>query len=125
MIGIRVSGSFNKTISSLKNSMSDSIFSDLNRYGQLGVDALSKATPVESGETARSWRYEIRTTRRGISLIWLNDHVNDGVNIALLIQYGHGTGTGGYVAGYDYINPALRPIFDSIATEVWEKVKNG
>ena len=100
------------------------IFSGLDRYGQEGVDALANATPKESGETANSWRYRIIRKRGFVTIEWYNTHVNDGANIAVLIQYGHGTGTGGYVQGIDYINPSIRPVFDRIADEIWKKVKS-
>lgn len=100
------------------------IFRDLQYYGQMGVDALANATPKESGRTASSWRYEIKVSGGRYSIEWYNTHIVNGANIAILLQYGHGTGTGGYVAGYDYINPAIRPIFDKISDEVWKRVRN-
>lgn len=96
--------------------------SRLGYYGQMGVDALASATPKQSGITAASWSYEISQTKGGCSLSWHNSNVNDGVNIAVIIQYGHGTGTGGYVSGIDYINPALRPVFEKIADDIWKEV---
>lgn len=98
---------------------------DLDKYGQMGVDALAKATPRLTGTTARSWAYGIDSDGGAARLYWYNTNVNNGEVIALLIQYGHGTGTGGWVSGYDYINPALRPVFDRIAEELWKKVSNG
>lgn len=98
------------------------IFTALEKYGNQGVAALSTATPKESGETANSWTFEIKQSRGGATITWLNTHVNNGSNIAILLQYGHGTGTGGYVQGRDYINPALRPVFDKIAEDVWKEV---
>lgn len=94
----------------------------LERYGQAGVTALASATPVESGETAAAWSYEIVENSDGYSIFWNNSNINKGVNIAVILQYGHGTGTGGYVEGIDYINPALRPIFDQLADEAWREV---
>jgi hypothetical protein len=88
----------------------------------MGVDALAKATPSESGLTAKSWGYRIYRNRNSTGIEWYNSNENNGVNIAILLQYGHGTGTGGYVSGQDYINPAIRPIFDRIAEDVWKKV---
>ena len=85
---------------------------------------MSAATPVDTGETASSWGYTLEETKKGISIVWTNSNVNEGVPIALILQYGHGTGTGGYVKGRDYINPAIRPIFDKIAEKVWNEVKN-
>lgn len=94
----------------------------LRKYGEIGVNELANATPVDSGITATSWGYEIVETDKGYKLEWTNDNINDGCNIAVLIQYGHGTGTGGYVEGVDYINPALRDVFDSISRKAWEEV---
>lgn len=95
----------------------------LDKYGREGVNALSMATPVDSGKTASSWRYEISNTNGKLSLNWVNDEVTkDGTPIAILLQYGHGTRNGGYVQGRDFINPAIRPIFDKIADELWKEV---
>lgn len=90
--------------------------------GRRGVEALSAATPVDTGATSQSWRYEINLDRTRTTLTWLNTNTVNGVNIAIILQYGHGTGTGGYVAGKDYINPAIKPIFDDIANSVWKEV---
>jgi len=98
------------------------IFLALEAYGQRGVDALANATPVDSGETANSWTYEVIRKHGYFSIVWSNTHVVEGRPIAILLQYGHATGTGGYVAGRDYINPAIRPIFDQIAADVWKVV---
>lgn len=95
----------------------------LEKYGQRGVEALSEATPFDTGETASSWYYQITETNSGLTIGWYNSNVqNDWANIALLLQYGHGTRNGGWVEGRDYINPALRPIFDKMAKEAWEEV---
>jgi hypothetical protein len=94
----------------------------LKRYGEEGVRALAEATPKDSGNTAGAWRYQITGDRGDLSLIWTNDNVNDGVNIAVILQYGHGTGTGGYVQGIDYINPALKPVFEKIASDAWKEL---
>lgn len=88
----------------------------------MGRNALSNATPHESGATAQAWTYTIESGAGYHSIRWHNSHSNEGVNIAVILQYGHGTGTGGYVQGRDYINPAMRPIFDQIANEVWREV---
>lgn len=96
--------------------------SSFNKYGDMGVEALELATPMDSGVTAASWYYEIKNERGGISIEWKNSNNNDGVPIAILIQYGHATGTGGYVQGRDFINPAMQPIFDQIAEEMWKEV---
>ena len=122
MITFTHHGNFNRTKRSLTRAAEARYLQNLERYGQEGVKALAAATPVESGETASSWYYEIKRTKGSISISWHNSHVVDGVNIAVILQYGHGTGTGGYVAGRDYINPAIRPIFDKIAENVWKEV---
>ena len=97
----------------------------LNKYGQAAVNALSASTPLDSGFTASSWGYEIEKDDSGYSIHWTNDNINDGVNIAVILQYGHGTGTGGYVQGRDYINPNIVPIFEQIANDAWSEVTNG
>lgn len=94
----------------------------LHKYGRLGVEALRDATPKESGLTAESWSYEIEETDTNSRIIWKNSHVNNGQVIAVLLQYGHGTGTGGYVEGRDYINPAIQSIFERMADEAWKEV---
>lgn len=124
MITIKSTGSFKNTTLFFDRMLKGVIFEGLDKYGQMGVDALSNATPRDSGETAQSWRYKIIKKKGRVSIEWYNTHVNQGAQIALLIQYGHGTGTGGYVVGQDYINPAIRPIFDKILDEVWKKVKS-
>lgn len=95
----------------------------LKRCGERGVKALTEATPKDTGTTAAGWRYEIQKTGRGkAGVIFCNDNVQDGANVAILIQYGHGTGTGGYVQGIDYINPALKPVFEAIARDAWQEL---
>lgn len=94
----------------------------LRKYGEIGVQALMSATPVDSGLTASSWGYEIEKNGDIWSIHWTNSNINDGVNIAVILQYGHGTGTGGYVSGQDYINPAMSPIFEQIANDAWKEV---
>jgi hypothetical protein len=118
-------GSFEKTTSFLTKLQSGKLFDNLNRHGSVGVDALSRSTPKDSSETANSWGYQVGHTKGRISISWFNTHVDAGVNIAVIIQYGHGTGTGGWVEGRDYINPAMRPIFDRILEDVWKQVTNG
>ena len=95
---------------------------DLDKYGRAGVAALASATPVESGVTAASWRYEINHNQDSVSISFYNDNINKGVPIAIILQYGHGTGTGGWVEGKDYINPAIQPIFDKITEDAWKEV---
>lgn len=125
MLSVNTSGDFRKTQKFLEGLAPDKMFARLEHFGRLGVDALSRATPREDGETAQSWGYKVLRRNQRYSINWYNTHVNDGVNIAVIIQYGHGTGTGGYVEGRDYINPAMRPIFDQILEDVWRVVTNG
>lgn len=114
-----------KTDKFLANAKSKKYFNILSRYGTKGVSALSSVTPVDKGNTAGSWSYEVEIGQDSAKIIWLNSNVTyQGTPIAIMLQYGHGTGTGGYVAGRDYINPAIRPIFDDIADAVWEEVIN-
>lgn len=122
-ITIQADGSFANTQRFLQRLTSSQIFSILNKYGPIGVQALSDATPTETGETAHSWTYEINQSKGSHEIVWKNTHIVNGANIALLIQYGHGTGTGGYVPGRDYINPAMRPIFEQILADVRKVVK--
>lgn len=123
MFSFTEQGNWEKTRAALKKLAGGDIFSDLDQYGKLGVQALSKATPMESGETARSWAYRVIRDPGRPGIEWYNTNKVAGkTSVAILIQYGHGTGTGGYVAGRDYINPAMRPIFDQIAADVWKKV---
>lgn len=116
------STSSGKTEIALKKMLDNQIFAMLSGYGAQGVALLSAFTPVDSGETARSWYYEITRGAGGYSLVFRNSHVVDGAAIAILLQYGHGTGTGGYVQGRDYINPAIQPLFDKIAADAWKVV---
>lgn len=97
----------------------------LHFYGRKGVKALQSATPLDSGKTAESWTYEIAEEQGSLSIYWRNDNINDGVNIAIILQYGHGTRNGGYVQGIDYINPAIQPIFQDMADEIWKEVVSG
>lgn len=124
MVGIsfKHKGDFKKTEKLLKKSLGKDYRKILDRYGRLGVEALSSATPIESGETAASWDYEIIQNGSTLSIIWKNYNINRGVNIAVILQYGHATRNGGYVQGRDYINPALRPIFDKLAEAAWKEV---
>lgn len=94
----------------------------LDKYGKIGVNALKAATPVDSGATASMWRYEIQNDGKTASVSFHNDNINKGVNIALILQYGHGTGTGGWVEGRDYINPALQSVFDDMVNEAWKEL---
>lgn len=116
-------GDFSKTFKWMHNHANRLWLTRLSKYGEMGVQALRDATPKRTGETANSWYYEIEQTADGVSIVWNNSHVEGGyANIALLLQYGHGTRNGGYVQGIDYINPALAPIFEQIAKSAWEEV---
>ncbi len=124
MITIGSSGSTKNTeafLNSISNATTD-ITQVLNSYGQKGVDALRAATPVDTGLTADLWGYEVVTEGNTTSIYWTNANTVAGTNVAILIQYDHATGTGGFVEGRDYINPAIRSIFDQISDEVWKKV---
>jgi len=122
MIKVKVTGSFKKTEKLLDRILKRDMFSVLDSMGRKGVEALAAATPIESGVTANSWEYSIINSAGGVSITWFNTNEVDGVNIAIILQYGHGTGTGGFVQGQDYINPAMKPIFDEIAERVWKEV---
>ena len=122
-IRIRQKGDFSKTEAFLQRMKHPFYFNILHKYGQMGVEALRSATPKDTGKTADSWSYEILTSGSKVKIIWTNDNLAErGMPIALLIQYGHMTRNGGYIEGRDYINPALRPIFDGIAESVWKEV---
>lgn len=122
MITFRQKGDFSKLSRYLEKVKEAAKVGVLDKYGQEGVAALSSATPVESGLTAQSWYYEIEHTKSSAVIRFLNSNVNKGVPIAIILQYGHGTGTGGWVEGRDYINPAIQPIFDNIAKDAWKEV---
>jgi hypothetical protein len=123
MFEVSTSGSFSGLESFLKKASSGSIFDSLSGYGREGVSALAAATPVDGGQTKEAWDYEIKKSRGSYQIIWTNNEKTvDGEPIAIMLQLGHGTGTGGYVRGRDYINPAMRPIFDAIADKAWKAV---
>ena len=122
MITFESSGSFVNVDRFLERMAKEEILSALNQYAELGVSALASATPSKSGATANAWSCEVTSKRNNYTITWSNSNMNDGVNVAVILQYGHGTGTGGYVQGRDYINPAVQPIFDKIADEVWKVV---
>lgn len=122
MITFRQKGDFSKLSQYLERVKEAAKVGVLDKYGQAGVAALSSATPVESGLTAQSWYYEIEHTKSSAVIRFLNSNVNKGVPIAIILQYGHGTGTGGWVEGRDYINPAIQPIFDNIVEDAWKEV---
>lgn len=122
MITFRQKGDFSKFNRYLERLKEAVKLGDLNKYGRQGVQALSSATPIESGETANSWYYKINRTKESVSITFHNSNIQNGVPIAIILQYGHGTGTGGWVEGRDYINPAIQPIFDKIAEDAWKEV---
>ena len=122
MISFRQKGDFSKLDHYFERVKEAAKIGVLDKYGQAGVSALSSATPVESGKTASSWYYEIKRQNGSVALAFYNSNVNNGVPIAVILQFGHGTGTGGWVQGRDYINPAIQPIFDNIAEKAWREV---
>lgn len=122
MISFKDKGDFKKTFDFLKSATKSEYTRVLDQCGEMGVNALAAATPKKSGTTAASWSYEIHRSGKKCSIIWTNNNINKGVNVAIILQYGHGTGRGGYVKGIDYINPALRPVFDKISDIVWKEV---
>ena len=121
MVKLVQKGDFSKAMEFFKR-LTHIQLDSFDKYGAEGVQSLSAATPVRTGLTASSWDYKITRSNGTITIEWLNTNVNAGVNIAVILQYGHGTGTGGYVRGIDYINPALQPIFEKIADEAWREV---
>jgi len=124
MLEIRAEGSTSQTEAWLKRiTGSKSIRSVAESLAQRGVEALRAATPIDSGLTASQWNYEVVEDATGVSIYWKNTNVINGFNVAIGLQYGHGTGNGGWIEGYDYINPAMRPIFDQIADTVWKEVQ--
>lgn len=122
MIVFSQKGNFKKTEKFLKKASKADYFRQIEKYAREGVKALSAATPVNTGKTAESWDYEIRKTKDSINIYFTNSNINNGVPIAIILQYGHGTNNGGYVQGIDYINPAVRPIFEKLAEETWKEV---
>lgn len=122
MISFRHRGDFSNLEKFLKNAKQSVQSVDLNKYGQEGVAALMSATPVDTGKTASSWTYEIREEQGETILSFNNSNIQNGVPIAVILQYGHGTKNGGWVQGRDYINPAIQPIFDEIANKAWREV---
>lgn len=123
MIKIKHKGDFSKTVKFLENAKkATDVKKALGRFGQEGVYALASATPVDSGLTANSWYYEIQVERGKATISFHNSNIQNGVPIAIILQYGHGTRNGGWVNGRDYINPAIQPIFDKITDEAWKEV---
>lgn len=122
IISVTQKGDFRKTDRFLHRIIERHYMRLLHRYGERGVRALAESTPKDSGKTAKSWTYEIVETEGRLSIFWRNSNVNNGVNIALILQYGHATRNGGWVEGIDYINPAIQPIFREMADEAWKEV---
>ena len=123
VIIFRQKGDWKKTRKFLKRCSDLDLDDVLNLYGQEGADALAKATPKDTGKTAASWSYEVTKGRESVVITWKNSNIVDGVPIAVILQYGHGTRNGGYVEGVDYINPAMRPVFERIAARAWGEVR--
>lgn len=122
MIKFRQKGDFSKLTRYFERVKEVVKLGDLDKYGREGVAALESATPVDTGLTASSWRYEIYHGKDSVSISFYNDNIQNGVPIAIILQYGHGTRNGGWVQGRDYINPVIRPLFDKIADEAWKEV---
>ena len=122
MISFRHKGDFSKTTRFLQQSRDVLRKRDLDRFGRAGVQALAAATPVDTGKTAASWYYEITRSKGSTTITFNNSNIQNGVPIAIILQYGHGTRNGGWVQGRDYINPAIQPVFDKIANDAWEEV---
>lgn len=122
MIKFTHKGNFKNAEKFLKKAYGKDYYYILERYAKQGVEALRAATPVDSGDTAGSWGYEIHISRDSFNIYWTNDNIEDGVPIAILLQYGHATKNGGFVQGRDFINPAIQPIFDLMAEELWREV---
>lgn len=125
VVSITSKGSFSNIKRFFDNMIQRKYLKVLNKYGQMGVELLAANTPIDTGLTASSWYYEIEETDNGTSIVWKNSNEKNGwANVALLLQYGHATGTGGYVRGIDYINPALQPVFDKLAETAWKEVQD-
>ena len=122
MIKFKHKGNFSKTYDFFERARKAVSLRDLERYGKEGVVALASATPVETGLTANSWSYQIDRTKETVTISFHNTNIQNGVPIAIILQYGHGTRNGGWVEGRDYINPAIQPIFDKLANEAWKEV---
>lgn len=122
MISITGSGSFDKTVAWLKKMQRLDIGAIAQAGAQRGVRALSAATPRDSSRAANSWSSEVKKTKNSTTITWTNSDVENGFPVVIMLQYGHGTGTGGYIQGFDFINPAIRPIFEEIANDVWKAV---
>lgn len=123
MIKAQTKGDFSKTLNYLGKLKRGVSINTLKQYGEEGVKALASATPVDTGLTAKSWYYKIEETKDETTISFHNSNVQNGVLIAILLQYGHGTRNGGWVQGRDYINPVIQPLFDKLADDAWKEVK--
>lgn len=124
MISISHSGNFDNITRFLEKMSKRDAMSILHKYGKKGIELLRESTPMDTGETANSWGYEVVNENGRYRIYWTNDNVHDGVYIAIILQYGHATKNGGYVEGIDYINPALEEVFNEMAEELWKEVVN-
>lgn len=124
MLSVEATGNTRNTDAFLSSIIKGDLYSGLEPLAQQGVDALRAWTPKDSGLTADLWKFEIEITDGAVTIWWLNTNIVNGFSVAIGLQYGHGTGTGGWVEGYDYINPALQPVFDAISNKVWKEVQN-
>nr|DAR56204.1 MAG TPA: type I neck protein [Caudoviricetes sp.] len=124
MITIKQQGDFSNLSKFLEKAKEVAKLGDLDKYGRQGVQLLASVTPKNTGLTANSWSYKIERSKGKVSLIFLNSNIQNGVPIAIILQLGHGTRNGGYVQGRDYINPAIQPLFDKIASDAWKEVTN-
>lgn len=122
MITFRQKGDFSKLTKFLERAKESVHLGDLDKYGREGVSALASATPVDTGLTANSWHYKIEQRSGSVSIVFYNSNIQNGVPIAIILQYGHGTRNGGWVQGRDYINPAIQPVFDKITEDAWREV---
>jgi hypothetical protein len=122
MISFKQKGNFSKVTRYLQNIKSRIFGIDFDKYGQAGVAALKSATPIDSGETADSWYYDIKKDSGKVTISFNNSNIQNGVPIAVILQYGHGTRNGGWVQGRDYINPTIQPVFDDITDKAWKEV---
>ncbi len=124
MIEFRHKGDFQKTFRFFQRLLDPDFWSIAEAGAKRGVEALARNTPIESGKTASGWYYGIEGNRKSFTITWYNSNIQDGFSVAIGLQYGHGTGTGGWVEGYDYINPAIQPEMEQLAEEIWREVKN-
>lgn len=123
LVSVISKGNFEDTFRYFQRLLDPDFWRIAEAGAQKGVEVLARNTPVDSGITADSWYYDIQGNRRGFTITWYNSNMNNGFNVALGLQYGHGTGTGGWVEGRDYINPAIQPVLEEIANNIWEEVK--